>query len=124
MMARAIAGSVDDYIAGFDAGTQAVLRRMRELIRDEAPGASETISYSMPTFDLNGRHLVHFAAHAHHIGFYPVPSAMQAFSEELAPYRGGKGSARFPLGQPLPEDLIRRIVAFRVRENLARPKRS
>ena len=123
-MARPTAGSVDDYIAGFDAGTQTVLQRMRALIREEAPGASETISYSMPTFDLNGRHLVHFAAHTHHIGFYPVPSAMQAFSDELAPYRSGKGSARFPLEQPLPEDLIRRIVAFRVRENLARPKRS
>ena len=90
---------------------------MRALIRASAPDATETISYAIPTFDLNGKHLVHFAGYAKHIGFYPVPSAMEAFKEELEPYRSGKGSAQFPLGRPLPADLIRRIVEFRVVEN-------
>jgi uncharacterized protein YdhG (YjbR/CyaY superfamily) len=93
-----------------------VLQQVRALIRETAPGATETISYAIPTFDLNGKHLVHFAGYAKHVGFYPVPSAMEAFKEELEPYRSGKGSAQFPLGRPLPADLIRRIVAFRVTE--------
>jgi len=117
MANRPTAGSIDDYIAGFPAGTQDVLREMRALIAATAPDATETISYAIPTFDLGGRHLVHFAGFAKHVGFYPVPSGMEAFKEELAPYRSGKGSAQFPLGQPLPADLIRRIVAFRVEEN-------
>ena len=117
MANRPTAGSIDDYIAGFPAGTQDVLREMRALIAATAPDATETISYAIPTFDLGGRHLVHFAGFAKHVGFYQVPSGMEAFKEELAPYRSGKGSAQFPLGQPLPADLIRRIVAFRVEEN-------
>ena len=117
MATRSTAGSIDEYIAGFAPETQRVLQEMRELIRMAAPGATETISYAIPTFDLNGKHLVHFAGYARHIGFYPVPSAMKAFAEELEPYRSGKGSAQFPLGQPLPTDLIRRIVEFRVAEN-------
>jgi uncharacterized protein YdhG (YjbR/CyaY superfamily) len=118
MMAnRPTAGSIDEYIAGFPPETQQALEELRALIRECAPEATETISYAIPTFDLNGHHLVHFAGYAKHIGFYPVPSALQAFKEELAPYRSGKGSAQFPLGRPLPADLIRRIVAFRVAEN-------
>jgi uncharacterized protein YdhG (YjbR/CyaY superfamily) len=117
MTGRATAGSIDEYIAGFPPGTQKVLEELRALIRAAAPGAAETISYAIPTFDLNGKHLVHFAGYAKHVGFYPVPSAMAAFREELLPYKSGKGSAQFPLGQPLPVDLIRRIVAFRVAEN-------
>jgi uncharacterized protein YdhG (YjbR/CyaY superfamily) len=120
LAARSTTGSIDDYIAGFPAATQEVLREMRELIKATAPGATETISYAIPTFDLNGRHLVHFAGYAHHIGFYPIPTGMEAFKEELKPYKQGKGSAQFPLGQPLPTDLIRRIVEFRVAENLGR----
>jgi len=89
---------------------------MRSLIAGVAPGATETISYAIPTFDLDGRHLVHFAGYAGHIGFYPTPSAIEAFGDEIEPFRSGKGSAQFPLGQQLPADLIRRIVAFRVRE--------
>jgi uncharacterized protein YdhG (YjbR/CyaY superfamily) len=117
MASRSTAQTIDEYIAGFPPETQRVLEEMRALIRTAAPGATETISYAIPTFDLNGRHLVHFAGYAKHVGFYPVPSAMEAFKEELEPYRSGKGSAQFPLGQPLPTDLIRRIVAFRVAEN-------
>lgn len=114
---RSTASSIDEYIAEFPPETRKLLEEMRALIRKTAPAATETISYAIPTFDLNGRHLVHFAGFKHHIGFYPVPSAMEAFREELEPYKSGKGSARFPLGEPLPEDLIRRIVEFRVREN-------
>ena len=117
MPSRTTASSIDEYIAGFPPETQQALEELRALIRECAPEATETISYAIPTFDLNGHHLVHFAGYAKHIGFYPVPSAMEAFREELAPYRSGKGSAQFPLGLPLPADLIRRILAFRVAEN-------
>jgi uncharacterized protein YdhG (YjbR/CyaY superfamily) len=119
-MPRSTASTIDEYITAFPPETRAVLEELRALISASAPGATETISYAIPTFDLNGRHLVHFAGYAKHVGFYPVPSAMTAFAEELAPYRSGKGSAQFPLGEPLPADLIRRIVAFRVAENLKR----
>jgi len=117
------ATAIDDYIDGFPPSTQAALRQMRALIREGAPDATETISYAIPTFDLNGRHLVHFGGFAHHVGFYPIPSAMVAFADELAPYKQGKGSARFPLDQPLPVDLIRRIVEFRVAENIRKGKK-
>ena len=111
------ADAIDDYIAQFPPSTQVALNEMRALIRASAPEATERISYAMPTFDLNGRHLVHFAGFKNHVGFYPIPSAIEAFREELAPYKSGKGSAQFPLGRPLPADLIRRIVEFRVEEN-------
>lgn len=122
---RSKASSIDEYIAEFPPATRAVLTEMRELVRAAAPEASETISYAMPTFDLNGKHLVHFAGYEHHIGFYPIPTGIEAFKDELAPYKQGKGSVQFPLGQPLPRDLIRRIVEFRVAENMAaKPPRS
>jgi uncharacterized protein YdhG (YjbR/CyaY superfamily) len=117
MPTRSTANSIDEYIAGFPPETQKVLGELRALIKASAPDATETVSYAIPTFDLNGRHLVHFAGYASHIGFYPVPSALEAFKEELKPYKIGTGSAQFPLGQPLPTDLIRRIVEFRVEEN-------
>jgi uncharacterized protein YdhG (YjbR/CyaY superfamily) len=117
MANRSTATSIDEYIAEFPPETRAALEEMRALIRSAAPGATETISYAIPTFDLNGKHLVHFAGYAKHVGFYPVPSAMEAFKQELEPYRSGKGSAQFPLSEPLPADLIRRIVTFRVAES-------
>ena len=120
MTDRSTANSIDGYIAGFPPETQKVLEEMRALIRASAPGATETVSYAIPTFDLNGRHLVHFAGYKTHIGFYPVPSGLEAFKEDLMPYKQGKGSVQFPLGQPLPTDLIRRIVAFRVAENVGK----
>jgi uncharacterized protein YdhG (YjbR/CyaY superfamily) len=116
MAGRSTAVTIDEYIGEFPAETQTVLREMREIIRQSAPGATETISYAIPTFDLNGRHLVHFAGYAKHVGLYPAPSGLAAFSDELAPYVRGKGSVRFPLGEALPTDLIRRIVEFRVAE--------
>jgi uncharacterized protein YdhG (YjbR/CyaY superfamily) len=108
---------MDEYIAGFPPETQQVLEELRALIKALAPDATETISYAIPTFDLNGKHLVHFAGYEKHIGLYPAPSGLEAFKEELKPYKQGKGSVQFPLGQPLPKDLIRRIVEFRVAQN-------
>ena len=95
---------------------------MRQTIRDAAPGAVEAISYQMPTFKLNGRNLVHFAAFKSHIGFYPIPSGIEAFKEELSPYKQGKGSVQFPLDKPIPYDLVERIVKYRVKENLEMKK--
>jgi uncharacterized protein YdhG (YjbR/CyaY superfamily) len=113
---RSTASTIDEYIAGFPAGTQRVLEELRALVRSAAPEATETISYAIPTFDLDGRHLVHFAGYARHVGLYPTPSGIAAFRDELAPYTGSKGSVRFLLDRPLPADLVRRIVEFRVQE--------
>ena len=117
MANRSTANSIDEYIAGFPPETQKVLEELRALIKASAPDTTETISYAIPTFDLNGKHLVHFAGYARHVGLYPAPSGLEAFKEDLRPYKSGKGSVQFPLGQPLPTDLIRRIVEFRVAEN-------
>ncbi len=113
--------TIDEYIAGFPADVQAILQKIRGIVRAEAPEATEAIKYQMPTFVLNGN-LVHFAAFQHHIGFYPVPSGIEKFKEELSKYEGGKGSVQFPLNQPIPYDLIRRIVVFRVEENRKKKK--
>jgi Uncharacterized conserved protein len=123
MANRSTASSIDDYIAGFPPETQTGLKELRALIKASAPGATETISYAMPAFDLNGQHLVFFAGYAKHIGFYPIPTGIEAFEDELKAYKLGKGSVQFPLGQPLPTDLIRRIVEFRVEENENRPRK-
>jgi uncharacterized protein YdhG (YjbR/CyaY superfamily) len=116
MPERSTATTIDEYIAGFPAETRLVLEQLRELVRRIAPDATETISYAIPTFDLGGKHLVHFAGYERHVGLYPAPSGIEAFAEELAAYKAGKGSVRFRLGEPLPVDLIRKIVEFRVRE--------
>lgn len=111
--------TIDEYIAVFPDDVQLILQQIRQTIHEAAPEAQEAISYQMPTFKLHGN-LVHFAAYKKHIGFYPVPSGIEAFKDELASYASGKGSAQFPLSEPIPYDLIRRIVTFRVAENLAR----
>lgn len=110
---------IDEYIAGFSEDVQAKLEKLRATIRQVAPGAQEKISYQMPTFFLEGN-LVHFAAYKNHIGFYPVPSGIEQFKHQLSAYKGAKGSVQFPLDQPIPYELIREIVAFRVQENLAK----
>lgn len=114
--------SIDGYIADYPPDIQERLEAMRRTIREAAPEAKEIISYQMPTFYLNGN-LVHFAAFKQHIGFYPAPSGIEAFREELAAYKGAKGSVQFPLDQPLPLELVRRITAFRAEENLAKGKK-
>jgi uncharacterized protein YdhG (YjbR/CyaY superfamily) len=111
--------TIDEYMAGFPPDVQEILEKIRLTIRAAAPDAQETISYQMPTFTLQGN-LVHFAAFKKHIGFYPVPTGIEAFKDELSVYQGGKGSVQFPLDQPIPYDLISRIVTFRVQENLAK----
>ena len=93
------------------------LQEMRATIKAAAPAAQEKISYQMPTFYLNGN-LVHFAAHTSHIGFYPAPSGIEAFKRELAGYKNSKGAVQFPINEPLPLDLVTKIVKFRVEENL------
>lgn len=113
------AETIDEYIAGFPPDVQEILQKIRMAIREAAPGAEETIKYRMPTFTLNGN-LVHFAAFKKHIGFYPIPTGIEQFKDELSAYETGKGSVRFPLDRPIPYDLIGRIVRFRVKENLQR----
>ena len=115
--------TIDEYIATFPAEVQKLLQEMRATIRAAAPEAQEKISYQMPTFYLKGN-LVHFAAYQKHIGFYPAPRGIEAFQAELAVYKGAKGSVQFPIDQPLPLDLVRRIVEFRVAENLKNKARS
>jgi uncharacterized protein YdhG (YjbR/CyaY superfamily) len=114
MTARATATTIDEYMAGFPPETQALLEEVRAVCAEEAPGATETISYAIPTFDLNGRHLCHFAAFKSHLSFFPTGEGAQAFAEELKAYKGGKGTVQFSFGQPLPTDLIRRMVRYRV----------
>ncbi len=113
--------SIDEYIATFPEETQKILKEIRATIKAAAPDAEEKISYQMPTFTLKGN-LVHFAAFKKHIGFYPVPTGIEKFKKELAAYESGKGSVQFPLDEPIPYDLISRIVKFRVKENLAKAK--
>jgi uncharacterized protein YdhG (YjbR/CyaY superfamily) len=109
---------IDEYIAGFPAAVQETLEKIRMTIRKAAPGAEETISYKIPTFNLNGGYLIYFAAYKKHIGLYPAPRGSKEFREELSGYEGGKGTVRFPFDKPIPYDLIRRIVKFRVKEVL------
>lgn len=107
--------TIDDYIARYPEDVQAILQQIRQTIHEAAPEATEAISYQMPTFKLHGN-LVHFAAFKNHIGFYPVPSGIKVFQDELSAYVQGKGSVQFPLNQPMPYDLISRIVKYRVGE--------
>jgi uncharacterized protein YdhG (YjbR/CyaY superfamily) len=111
--------SINEYIASFPPDVRPKLEELRRTIKAAAPAAEEKISYQMPTFALKGN-LVHFAAYKNHIGFYPAPSGIQAFEKELAIYKGAKGSVQFPVDEPLPLDLISRIVKFRAAENLAK----
>jgi len=111
----ATARTVDEYISACPAEVQPVLQELlteiRRVIHEAVPGAGERIAYQMPTITLDGRSLVHFAAWKHHIGLYPLPTADDDLQAELAPYDAGKGTARFPLDQPVPYELIGRIAA-------------
>lgn len=108
--------SIDEYIASFPKETQEILEQVRATIQKAAPEATEAIRYAIPTFILNGN-LVHFAAFKNHIGFYAAPTGNEAFKAALSVYKGGKGSVQFPIDQPMPLELITRIVQFRVQEN-------
>lgn len=114
-MERKKGTSIDAYIKKFPPKTQKVLKQLRQTIKAAAPEAAETINYAIPTFTLSGN-LVHFAGFDKHIGFYPTPSGIAAFKNELSAYSSAKGSVKFPLDKPLPLRLITRIVKFRVAE--------
>lgn len=105
---------VDDYIGRYPPKVQALLRKIRATIRKAAPNASERISYKVPAFCVDGKILVWFGAFTSHIGFYPGAAAIDAFKKELAEYKGAKGSVQFPFSEPLPLDLIMRMVKFRL----------
>ena len=109
--------TIDEYIATFPAETQKILQELRAVIHLATPGAQEKISYQMPAFHLKGN-LVYFAAWKDHIGFYPTSSGTRVFQQELSAYEFSKGTVKFPLDQPLPLDLISRIVKYRLAENL------
>jgi uncharacterized protein YdhG (YjbR/CyaY superfamily) len=109
--------SIDEYIASCPEATRDILEKIRATIKAAAPDAFEKISYQMPTFDLKGN-LVHFGVHKNHVGFYPTPSGIEKFKRELSAYELSKGAVQFPLDKPIPFDLIRQMVAFRVKENL------
>jgi uncharacterized protein YdhG (YjbR/CyaY superfamily) len=116
------AKNFDEYADRFPKNVQQRLRTMRQTIRKAAPKATETISYRIPAFRLEGM-LVWFGAHTSHIGFYPGASAIAKFKKELSAYKSAKGSVQFPFDEPLPLSLITQIVKFRVEEQLAKPKR-
>lgn len=115
--------SIDEYILLFSPEVQDKLRKLRNVIREAAPDAKETISYQMPAFEQNGI-LVYFAAFKNHIGFFPTSNGVAEFKDELSGYKGGKGSVQFPMDKPIPYDLVRRIVKFRVGENVEKAKGS
>jgi uncharacterized protein YdhG (YjbR/CyaY superfamily) len=110
--------TIDKYIANFPAETREILEQIRTTIRKIVPEATEAMKYGIPTFVLN-ENLVHFAAYPNHIGFYPTPSAVKAFKGDLSKYKTSKGAIQFPVDEPMPLDLITKIVKFRVSQNLA-----
>ncbi len=115
-MAKTDYNTIDEYISTFSEDVQKKLKQIRETIHKAAPEAKEVISYQMPTFRLNGI-LVHFAAFSSHISFFPTPSPIVAFEKELEPYETSKGTIKFPMNEPIPFDLITKIVKFRVKQN-------
>ncbi|MBZ9571128.1 DUF1801 domain-containing protein [Methanobrevibacter sp. TMH8] len=108
--------TIDEYISEFPKDIQEKLEKIRKTIQETTPEATEKISYGIPTFYLNGN-LVHFAAYEKHIGFYPAPSGIENFKDELSEYKTSKGTIQFPLDKEIPYDLIKEIVKFRVNEN-------
>lgn len=113
---KRVPATVDEYIAGFPDDIQKLLQQIRKIICEAAPQATETISWSMPTYKLNGN-LVHFTGNKKHIGFYPSPDPIIVFADELKEYKTSKGAIQFPYDKPLPVELIRKIVEFRVKVN-------
>ena len=119
---RGTAKDIDEYIKEFPMEVQDRMQKIRKTIKEAAPDAQEKISYAMPTFVLKGNNLVHFAAYKKHIGFYPTPSGIEKFKDKISAYEWSKGAVQFPLDKQVPYDLIREIVAFRVKENLENSK--
>ncbi|PKA02040.1 hypothetical protein CH369_02380 [Leptospira levettii] len=115
--------NIDEYIHSFPKDIQILLNHVREIIREEAPNAKEAIKYAIPTFIQNGN-LVHFAAYKNHIGFYALPSGNIKFQKEISKFKSGKGSIQFPISEPMPDELIRKIVRFRIKENETKEKKN
>lgn len=113
---------VDSYIKAQPESTQDKLRSMRQIVKELAPDAVESISYGMPAYKLNGKPLAYFAAFTEHIGFYPIPSGVEAFKEEFSGYKTTKGGIQLPLDKPLPVDLIKKVIKYRVAENASASK--
>lgn len=112
--------TLQGYIDSFPQEVRAILEEVRHTIKQAAPEAEEAISYAIPTFKLNGKNLIHFAAFKNHIGFYATPTGHKAFDKELSKYKQGKGSVQFPLNETMPLELIKKIVAFRVKEMISK----
>ncbi len=107
--------SIAEYIQQFPSEVQTILQNIRTTVQQTIPEAKEAIKYGIPTFVLNEKNVVHFGAFKNHIGFYPTPQGIDEFEEELSHYKQAKGSVQFPLHEPMPLDLIKRIVLFRVK---------
>ena len=114
---------MDEYIGIFPKKVQVILEKLRQTIQKAAPGAEEVISYQIPAFKRHG-YLVYFAAWKNHLSLYPLPKGDEAFKKEVSSYQTGKGTVQFPIDQPLPIRLIRKIVKYRLKENLERKNRS
>ena len=108
---------IENYIIKFPNDVEVILRKIRKLIKDNAPEAEESMAYGMPGYKTNKKPLVYFAAYKNHIGFYATPTGHNTFKDELSKYKQGKGSVQFPFNQPIPYELIEKIVQFRVKEN-------
>jgi len=108
--------SINEYISTFTPESRAILQQMRKTIHKAAPTATETIRYGIPTFQLNGKNLVHFAAFSTHYGFYPTSSPIIVFRDELKKYEFSKGTIRFPLDSKIPYTLIAKMTKYRVQE--------
>jgi len=111
---------IDHYISNFPIDVQKILTQIRTIIKEVAPEANENIAYGMPAYKTNGKPLVYFGGFKNHIGFYATPTGHEQFSSELSNYKQGKGSVQFPLNKPIPFDLIKRIVEYRVNENFSK----
>ena len=111
-----IAATVDEYIKRCPPGMQPILQKLRRTIKATAPKAEEVISYAIPGYKYHGM-LIFFAAFKNHISVYPAPRGNDAFKKELSAYKGGKGTIQFPLEEPIPFDLVIRIIKFRMKEN-------
>jgi uncharacterized protein YdhG (YjbR/CyaY superfamily) len=114
--------SIDEYHDSFEGDTRKLLDELREIVKNAAPEAEEVISYNMPSFRLNGV-LVYYAAHKEHIGFYPTSSPIRVFADELAGYKTSKGAIQFPKSQPIPAELVTKIVQYRQMENLEKARK-
>ena len=115
---KVVFNSIDEYIASFPVNIQKILEDIRSTINVAAPNAKEKISYQIPTFELNGRNLIHFAGWKKHISLYPIPAGDEAFEKKIAKYVAGKGTLKFPLDKPLPLELIKEVVNLRLADNL------